>query len=47
MNSSVFELVLLLVIEDDAFGINKVQNGDPPDGAVQELDNKLVHPFLR
>ena len=47
MNSSVFELVLLLVIENNAFGINKIKDGDPPNGAVQELDDKLVHPFLK
>ena len=46
MNGGVLELVFLFVIENNAFGVDEVQDGDPPDGAVEELDNEVIHPFL-
>ena len=32
MDDSVFEFVLFLVVEDDAFVINEVEDADSPDG---------------
>jgi hypothetical protein len=46
VDEGILEFILLFIVEDDAFVIDKVKDGDPPNGAAEKLDHKLVHPFL-
>ena len=46
MYKSILEFILLLIIEYYTFIINEVEDRDTPDGATEELDHELVHPFL-
>lgn len=46
MNGGIFELILLLIIKDNAFVINKVQDSDSPNRTAKILDHELIHPFL-
>lgn len=47
MNGGIFELIFFLIIEDDAFVINKVQDPDSPNWTAKILNHKLIHPFLQ
>lgn len=46
MNDGVLEFVFLLIVENDALVVDKVEDTDSPDGAAQELDHEVIHPFL-
>lgn len=46
MNDCVLKFIFLFVIKDHAFAIDKVQDGDLPQGTHEELNHEVVHPFL-
>lgn len=46
MDFGVLEFVLVLAVEDDAVVVHEVEDADTPQGAVQELQQELVLPFL-
>jgi hypothetical protein len=46
MNDGVLKFVFLLVVKDDTLVIHEVEEADLPDGAHEELEHKVVHPFL-
>lgn len=47
MNDSVFELILLLIIKDNALIINKIKETDSPNRTAEELNHEIIHPFLK
>lgn len=46
MNDSIFELILFLVVKNDAFVVDKVEKTHSPNGTTEELNHKVIHPFL-
>lgn len=46
MNDGVFEFIFLLIVKNDAFIINEVEETDSPNGTAEELNHKIIHPFL-
>lgn len=46
MNGRVLKLIFLLAIKDDALLVNKIQDANPPEGAIKKLQQKLIFPIL-
>ena len=46
MNNRILKFVFFLVVENNTLGITKIKNCNSPNWTIEELYNKLIHPFL-